>query len=118
MSNCEFLLRDLLARLAEHLGVFERDVGEQDDLGVDDVRRVEPSAEPGLDDRRVHALFRELEQRRGGQDFELRRPELLRGTADPRDGPLEAGLVTIQPLVPACDVRRGVRAHAETLAPK
>ena len=118
MSNREFLLRDLLARLAKHLGVFQRDVREQDDLGVDDVRRVEPSAEPRLDDRRVHAPFRELEQRRRGLDLELRRSELLRGTADARDGPLEASLITIQPLVPACDVRRRVRAHAETLAPK
>ena len=112
MSNGKLFLRDLLARLAEHLGVLQRDVGQQDDLGVDDVRRVEPSAEPRLDDRDVHALLRELEQRGRGQHLELRRPELLRGTANARDGPLEACLVTIEPLVPAGDVRRGVRARA------
>jgi hypothetical protein len=118
MTNSELLLRDLLARLAEHLGVLQRNVREQDDLGVDDVRRVEPPPKPRFDDCDVHPLLGELEERSGGENLELCRPELLRGTANPRDGPLEAGLVTIQPLVPAGDVRRGVRAHAQPFAAK
>ena len=118
MSNREFLPRDLLVRLAEHLGVLQRHVREQNDLSVDDVGRIEPPAETRLDDGHVHSLLRELEQGSRGQDLELRRPELLRGTANPRDGPLEAGLITIQPLVPAGDVRRRVRANAKTLAPQ
>src|SRR5262245_18284343 len=112
MSHSKLLVRDLLTRLAEYLGVLEGDVGEQNDLGVDHVRSVEPPAEPRFDDGNVHSLLGELEQRRRGQDLELRRAELLRGTANPRDGPLEARLVTIKPLVPARDVRRRVRAHA------
>ena len=112
MSNCKFFLRDLLARLAEHLGVLERDVREQDDLGVDDVRRVEPASEAGFDDRCVDVPLGEVEQRRRGQRLELGCVELLRGVANARDGPLEARAITIQPLVPAGDVRRGVRADA------
>ena len=79
MRNCKLLLRDLLGRVAEHLGVLEGDVREQDDRRVDDVRRVEPPAEPGLDDGHVDAALGELGERRGGQRLELGRSDVLRG---------------------------------------
>ena len=71
MRYCQLLLRDLLARLAEHFRVLEVDVREQDDPGVDHVRRIQPAAEPGLDDGDVHLGCGELEQRRRGQRLEL-----------------------------------------------
>ena len=112
MSYRKLFPRDLLTRLAEHLGVLERDVREQDDLGVDDVRRVEPASETRFDDRCFDVTLGEVEERGCGQRLELGRVELLRGVANARDGPFEARGITIQPLVPAGDVRRGVRAHA------
>ena len=72
----ELLPRDLLPGLAEDVGVLEPDVGEHDDRGAKHVRRVEPPAEAGLDNRRVAAL--ELLQRSRGQRFELGRAEPLR----------------------------------------
>ena len=89
MRNCQLLLRDLLRRVAEHLGVLERDVREQHDRRVDDVRRVEPPAEARLDDGHVHSVLGELGQRGGCQHLELGRSERFRGTANARDGPLE-----------------------------
>ena len=89
-ATASFSARDLLARVAEHLGVLERDVRQQDDRRVDDVRRVEPAAEPGLDDRHVDAALGELGERGRGQRLELGRAERLRGAANARDGPLEA----------------------------
>ena len=115
MRNCKLLLRDLLDRVAEHLRVLEGDVRQQDDRRVDDVRRVEASAQPRLDDRHVHAGLGELGERGRGQRLELGRAELLRGLANPRDGPLERFGITIQPLVPARDVRRGVGACLQAL---
>ena len=107
---CQFFLRDLLRRLAEHFGVLERDVRELDDRRVDNVRDVEASPKPSLDDGHVHPSFGELGQGGRRQDLELRGSERFRGTANPRDGPLEARRITIQPLVPARDVGRRVGA--------
>ena len=59
--------------------------------------------------------LRELGERGGGQRLELGRAELLRGLANPRDGPLERFRITIQALVPAGDVRRGVGAYLQAL---
>ena len=54
------------------------DVREDDDRRAEDVRRVQPSAEPGLDDRRVDALLRELGERGRGQRLELGRARRAR----------------------------------------
>ena len=50
LDDRELLGRDRLARLAEHVHVVERDAREDDDAGLEDVRRVVPAAESGLDD--------------------------------------------------------------------
>ena len=65
----------------------ERHVREQDDRRVDDVGRVEPAAEPGLDRGDLDALCRELRERGRRQRLELRRPDLLRGRPNPRRPP-------------------------------
>ena len=44
-TTASFSARDRLARVAEHVHVVERDVREDDDARVEDVRRVVPSAE-------------------------------------------------------------------------
>ncbi len=64
MDNSELLDRDFLDRVAEHVGVLEPDVREQDDARADDVRGVVPAAEPGLDDRDVDACLRRTHRRR------------------------------------------------------
>ena len=74
--------------------------------------------EARLDDGHVHSGLGELGQRGGGQHLELGRSERLRGTANPRDGPLEGRRITIQPLVPARDVRRRVGACPQALGPQ
>src|SRR3954469_25175397 len=112
MSNSKLLARDLLERVAEYLGVLERNIGEQNDLRADDVRRVEPTPEAGFDDGHLDVSVGEVEKRGRCQHLELRGPDLLRGVANARDGPFEARWITIQPLVPAGNVWRGVRAHA------
>jgi hypothetical protein len=63
MRYRKLFLGDLLRRLAKHLGVLKRDVREQDDLGVDDVGRIESPAEPGLDDGDGDLLLGELGDR-------------------------------------------------------
>ena len=57
-ATASFSRRDLLPRVAEDVGVLEADVRQQDDGRVEDVRRVEPAAEPGLDDGCVDARAR------------------------------------------------------------
>jgi hypothetical protein len=120
MRHRELLLRDLLCRLAEHVGVLERDVREQDDLCVDDVRRVEPPAQTGLDGRHADPLLGEFAKRGGGQRLELRRLDRLGVRTDPRDRALEVGLCPVDPdsLRPPADVRRRVCARSPPLAAK
>ena len=73
LRDRELLARDLLARVAEDVGVLEADVRQQDDARVDDVRRVEPAAESGLDDGGVDTALGEVRERGRGQRLELRR---------------------------------------------
>ena len=109
----ELLDRDLLARLAEHVGVLERNVREHDDPGREDVRRVEPSSQPGLDDRDVDSLLGELGKGRRGDHLELRRPRGVGLDAGKRRGDVGVGSVDLDPLRPAPHVRRDVRARAK-----
>ena len=46
----QLLACDLLDGVAEHIGVLEPHAREQDDARAQDVRRVEPPAEPRFDD--------------------------------------------------------------------
>ena len=104
--------------LAEHVGVLEPDVRQQDDVRAEDVRRVEPAAEARLDDRDVDLARRELGERRRADRLELRRLLRLRLRPDARDGGLEVGLLAVDrdPLGPAADVRRDRRADGEPFA--
>ena len=85
---------------------------------VEHVGRVQPAAEPGLDDRDLDACRRELGERRRRQHLELRRAGPLGGRPDALERLLEVGVlaVDLDPLAPAGDVRRGVRAHAQPFA--
>ena len=95
LHDRELLGRDLLARLAEHVRVLEADVREQDDAAAEDVRRVEPAAEPRLDDGDVDAARGELGERRGAQRLELGRALRLRLRADARERRLEVGRLAV-----------------------
>ena len=55
--------------------MLEPDVRQENDRRVEDVRRVEPAAQPGLDRGDVDSLRGELGQRRCRQRLELRRAE-------------------------------------------
>ncbi len=102
-------------RLAELLGVLEPDVREHDHRRAEDVRRVQPPAEPRLDHGRVDPLLGEVRERGGGQRLELRRTDPLRRGPDARDRAFEALRVGVEPLVPAGDMRRGVGPDPEPL---
>ena len=120
MRDRELLGGDLVARVAEDVGVLEADVRQQDDGRVEDVRRVEAAAEPGLDDGGVDFALGEVCERGGRERLELRRGDGLRGGAHARDRSLERVRVGVEALVPAAHVRRRVRAdgqavHAEQL---
>ena len=74
----ELLRGDRLPRVAEHIGVIERDVRQHDDTGAEDVGRVMPPAEARLDDGDVDPVRGELGERGRGQHLELRRRQPLR----------------------------------------
>ncbi len=81
----ELLGGDLLARVAEHLGVLEPDVRQQDDARVDHVRRVVAAAEPGLDRSDLRSARGEVGERGRGERLELRRVDRLGRGTDARD---------------------------------
>ena len=114
-GNGELLARDRLARLAEHVHVIQPDVREQNDRGVEHVRRVVASTEPRLDDRSVDVVRGEHRERRGGQHLELRRADRDRGLANTADRALEVGLGPTAPdsLAPAAHVGREIRADVQ-----
>ncbi len=95
--------------------MLERDVRQVDDGRFEDVRRVQPAAEPGLDGGDVDALCGELGERGSRQRFELRRPQPLGRGPDSSDGALEALRVGVEPLPPTRDVRRRVGAGTQPL---
>ena len=107
LRDREFLPRDGLHGVTEHVRVLEPDVREQDDPRLEDVRRVEAAAEPGLDHRDVDLGIREGGERRGGHDLELGSTELLRSYSNARHRVLEVGFSTSDPdpLAPPDDVR-------------
>ena len=118
LDDRELLRRDLLARVAEHVGVLEPDVREQDDVRAEDVRRVEPAAEPGLDDGDVDVAGRELGERGRADRLELGRLLRLGLGPDASDRRLEVGLLAVDRIRSAqpADVRRDCRADREPSA--
>ena len=112
----ELLGRDRLARLAEHVGVLERDVRQHDDPRVEDVRRVEPAAEPGLDDGDVDLARGELGERGGGEHLELRRAR--RRAAGRARAPLEIGVARRRPGSAPPSRARAARCTRRRAAPR
>ena len=83
------------------------------DRGGENVRRVQPAAEPGLDRRHVDALSGKLGESGSRQRLELRRLQPLGRRPDATNGMLEALRVGVEPLLPTRNVRRRVRAHCQ-----
>ena len=116
MDNSELLGRDLLDRVAEHVGVLEPDVREQDDARADDVRGIVPAAEPGLDDRDVDVAPAANAVEGGGSDrLELRRADALgrRPNARERRRQVRRQAVDPDPLAPRPHVWRERRPDRE-----
>ena len=86
LEDPALLGRDQRARVAEQLHVIEPDRRHARHDGLHDVRRVEPPAEPRLDDRDVRTRAREVVERQRGRDLEERRAERL---GDRRPAPHE-----------------------------
>ena len=95
-----------------------RDVREDDDAGVEHVRRVVAAAEPGLDDGDVDPARRELGERSRREHLELRRSGGVRADARERGVEVCVCAVDLDPLRPAAHVRRHVRADVEPLGPE
>ena len=108
MDNSELLDRNLLDRVAEHVGVLEPDVRQQDDPRADDVRCVVPAAEPCLDDGDVDACLGERVEGGGGDRLELRRIDALGCGANARQrrGQVGRRAVDPDPLAPRPHVGR------------
>ena len=68
-KDARLLAADVLARRAEVIHVIEIDARHHGDVGIDDVDRVEPAAQPHFEDQRVEPGAREQLQR--GQRAEL-----------------------------------------------
>ena len=117
LRDRELLASDVLDGVSENIRVLETDVRQQDDPGLENVRRIEPAAETGLDDGDVDVRSCERGERRGGHDLELRRVEALRRRSHARDGLLEVGLLAVHPdpLAPAEHVRGDRRPDREPL---
>ena len=88
MDNSELLDRNLLHRLAEHIGVLEPHVRQQDDPRAQHVRRIVAPAETRFHDRCIDPRVGERGQRRSGDRLELRRADTA---------PLPAGRAAAQP---------------------
>ncbi len=97
MDNGELLLRDLLQRVAEHVGVLEPHVREQDDARAQDVGGVVPAAEAGLDDGGVDSGLGECRERSGGEHFELGGGDLLGSGAHTAQRLLQVRLAPVDP---------------------
>jgi hypothetical protein len=104
---------DLRPRSAEHVRVLEADVRQQHDPGIEHVRRVVATAEPGLDRGCFQAALREIGEGCRRQDLELRRTDGFSVGSDARDRALETRLVRVEALMPAGHVRRRVRGTAD-----
>ena len=113
MDNSKLLRRDLLDRLAEHVGVLEPHVRQQDDPRAQHVRRVVAAAETRLHDGDVDLRIGERGQRRGRDRLELRRPDPLGGRPDAPQRGRQVGRPAVEPdpLLPAAHVRRDRRAR-------
>ncbi len=115
LHDGELLARDRLGGVAEHVGVFQRDVREQDDSRVDHIRRVVATAQSGFDDRDVDLLRAELRQRGGGEDLELGRSFGVRAHAVDRALEVRVVAADTDPLRPRPHVRGVVRADVPSL---
>ena len=62
---------DILARRTQIIGVVHRNRGDDRHVGVDDVDRVEPAAQPDFEDPRVEPRLREQPQRGERAEFLL-----------------------------------------------
>ena len=75
---------DRLARVAQHLRVFQADAREHHHRRRDHVGGVQTAAQPGLQGQRLDAAAREGQQRRHGEHLELRGLAQLGGQAGHR----------------------------------
>ena len=122
LEDAGLLIGDLLERVAEKLGVVDRDAG--DDGGermIDHIGRVQPAAEADFQQQHIGRMAREQQQADRGGDLEhgdgragigalaflQRRAELLVGHQH-----AFARLAQAEALVEAHQMRRGIDVHA------
>ena len=112
LDDGELFGGDRLACRAEHFGVLQGDIRDHLNRRTEDVRRIVPPAEPGLDDGHVDAGCRKFGQGRSGEDLELRRLDTLGFGADAFDRRFEVSLFPAHadPLAPTAHVWRHVCA--------
>ncbi len=120
LDYARLLGRDFGKRVAQKLRVVEADVRDYRQQRFDDVRAIEPAAEPYFDDGDVHLFFFEIfESQRGGKLEKTRAEGLEKGallldkTDDPFFGNRHA--IDADALAEIEQVRRGVQARVQAL---
>ena len=81
-EDAGLLAADGLARRPEVVDVVDADAGDDRDVGVDDVDRVEPPAEADLEDRQVGLRAREEPERRQRAELEIRERDAVAHVLD------------------------------------
>src|SRR5262249_39075374 len=71
-EDAGLLAPDLFARRAQIFDMVDADARQHRAVGIDDVDRVEPAAQPDLEDRRLDLRSRKKPERREGAEFEIR----------------------------------------------
>ena len=91
-ATASFSRAIVLDGVSEHVGVLEPDVRQQDDPGAENVRRIEPAAETGLDDGDVDVAHRRTRRARPQSRSRTAsrrgaRPPVARARRPPRSRP-------------------------------
>src|SRR5262249_25549595 len=71
-EDAGLLAPDLFARRAQIFDMVDADARQHRAVGIDDVDRVEPAAQPDLEDRRLDLRSRKKPERRWRAEFEIR----------------------------------------------
>ena len=91
-ENARLLAADILARAPQVVGVVDRNRRDDRHVGIDDIDRVQTSAEADFEHKRIGLHAREQPQRRERSEFEIRERYILPHRFDSRERCRELGV--------------------------